>query len=77
MGRIIKRIQRNARAGGWMKEAVKPKRPRGGRLTSSHGDEAVKEERRLKNEHREKTRVQSRGRRFMGAVARIFRRQER
>ena len=80
MGRIIKRIQRNARAGGWMKEAVKPKRSRWGRLTSSHGDEAVKEERRLANEHREKTRVEAKGRRsnsFLGRIVRLFRGQER
>lgn len=73
MGRIIKRIQRSAYEGGWMKEGKRLKRH--GFHIPNH--RAVKEARRLAAEHREETRVQSRGRRFMGAITRLFRRQER
>ena len=74
MGRIIKRIQRSAYEGGYYKRRSARSKFS---LGSGHNTEAIKEERRLASEHREKTRVQSRCRRFMGAVARIFRRQER
>lgn len=74
MGRIIKRIQRSAYEGGWYKRRSAREKFSGG---SGHNAEAVKEERRLAAEHREETRVQSRGRRFMGAITRLFRRQER
>ena len=72
MGRIIRRIQDNAIEGGY----YKPRRVKVG-LASMANDEAVKEERRLADDHRQATQVQTRGRRskgVLGALSRLFRR---